>query len=247
MPIKKKPEQFKRRVLVAEKGIHADFWRFNGQESRYEQIYNVELMRDPILHLESLQKEHPQIMILGPGLGEDIIALKRELTELGMSPDVDVFGLSKSLDQSARRRVRTDYSLRLALEEVDPKNEKHRKLIDNLQEKYDLVVAPKSVGYHTNYPAYAVFATARLLAKGGAGYIELKIPPTSINAITLADLKRAKEYAHYRRALASVTIVFNRMVSALNKKRNPEEQVGYRLDFFSKSLGSLWVKITRIY
>jgi hypothetical protein len=162
---------------VEKKGISAfitnkkEKWPAFGQEYRYIHTFVKKFSEKPFLHLKKIKKEKPKIMVLGAGLGIDLIEFKKTLNSIKINPTIDVLSLTKSLSPRAKKIVNKDYSQNKAIETIDFKKE--TKLASNLKNKYDLVVAPLSVGVYTDHPSYNMFLTSLMLNKNGKAYIEL--------------------------------------------------------------------------
>ena len=162
---------------VEKKGISAfitnkkEKWPAFGQEYRYIHAFIKKFSEKPFLHLKKIKKEKPKIMVLGAGLGVDLIEFKKALNLIKINPTIDVLSLTKSLSPRAKKIVNKDYSQNKAIETIDFKKE--TKLASNLKSKYDLVVAPLSVGVYTDHPSYNMFLTSLMLNKNGKAYIEL--------------------------------------------------------------------------
>lgn len=148
-----------------------EYWPAFGKEHRFEIVYYKKFKKLPIEFLKKSKNKKPKVMILGAGLGEDIKLLKAELQKNNVNPSVDVFSLTKSISKTAKKEIKKDYSINKALETINFKE--HSKLINNIKEKYDLVVAPLSVGVYTDHVAYNLFITSKLLNKNGKAYVEV--------------------------------------------------------------------------
>lgn len=142
-------------------------------ENRYKRVYRTILNKDPINHLIKRKNKNPNIMILGPGAGQDIILLRRELISNDIKPQIDVLGIQKTIDPLLEKVVDKDLSSGKALEEISQEPGKNKKIISKLKERYDMVVAASSAGLHTLYPAFNVFNISAMLKKGGVAYIEV--------------------------------------------------------------------------
>lgn len=170
-----KKRELKRSVSLRVDGQKRDSWPFRGQKTRYRQIFSTILRKDPINHLIKSKNKKPNIMILGPGEGNYISYLNSELRSYNINPRIDVLGLQKTINPELLKRkiVRRDFSRGIALEEISANPKANRKLISRIKGKYDLVMAPASVGLHTLYPALNVFNVSCMLKKGGVAYIEV--------------------------------------------------------------------------
>ncbi|HPC10210.1 MAG TPA: hypothetical protein PLN85_03965 [archaeon] len=209
-----------KKIIDQKKANINESWPSFGDSKRFYNIYIDALKGKPLIHLEKIKNKNPQIMVLGAGGGQDIILLKEYLEYKNIFPDIDVFSLTKSLDKNIieTNTVKNDYSFDTPLESIDPENPKHKKIIDKLIGKYDLVMAPLSVGMYTKYPAVNIFRTALLLKKGGKAYIEIEpfnntmTTTKHITFITFRDTSKTKEYH-----LAHLEEIFNKMVNYYNK------------------------------
>jgi len=187
-----------------------DIWRLNGQERRFSQIYHKDLDYQPLNHIAKLGVDKPKIMILGPGKGRDILELNGSLAKIGLKPEIDVFGLKKTIDEDVAKIVKNDYSANIALESIDPENEEHKKLIDAMKGKYHLVMAPSSATYFTNHVAYNLFSAALMLSKGGMAFLE----------IDFANPKVAKN-------LNNVDVAFKKHVQIYNNIHGTKLEFGF--------------------
>lgn len=182
MPINNKHKINKRRIIEDLKDVEkytrqtkTEPWLYrDGGKRRYKEIYVEELKNKVLNFILNDLKKNPEIIILGPGIGHDTAILKRELESYGINPQIDVFNLTKfALDESLLKQkiIRNDYSKQfLAFEKI---NEiEHATLVKKIKHKYDIFVAPASVGRYTNSVPYALFQTSLILNKGGRGYIE---------------------------------------------------------------------------
>ncbi len=143
-------------------------WPSFGQENKYFQVYFVKFKEKPIEFLKT--KKNPKIMVLGAGEGKDLKLLKNEFRDA----KIDVFSLTKSLNKDIKRNViNRDHTIFVALESLDSRFKKHRQLIEKLKNKYDLVIAPLSVGIYTNYPVFNIFRSSMMLRKKGQCFIEI--------------------------------------------------------------------------
>lgn len=182
-----KKREIKESVKQRKEGTKKDIWPNQGEikglnfgkrnvyiQNSYKRIYSTILRKDPINHLIKKRNKKPNVLVLGPGVGHDIVLLKLELQKNQINPKIDVLGIQKTIDPLLleRKIVDKDLSSGKALEEIsqDPKN---KKIISKLKERYDLVIAASSAGLHTLYPAFNVFNVSAMLRKGGVAYIEV--------------------------------------------------------------------------
>ena len=114
---------------VEKKGVSAfinnkkEIWPAFGQEYRYSHIFIKKFSEKPFLHLKKIKKEKPKIMVLGAGLGVDLIEFKKALNLIKINPTIDVLSLTKSLSPRAKKIVNKDYSQNKAIETIDFKKE----------------------------------------------------------------------------------------------------------------------------
>ncbi|MEI8364707.1 MAG: hypothetical protein WCF78_04620 [archaeon] len=149
-----------------------EHWPAFGEKNRFDYTYVTKFKNLPIMHLKSINKKNPKIMILGAGSGRELIELKDILKKEKINPEINVFSLTKSLDKDIEKKiVNKDYSINKAIENIDPKRDKQ--IIKENIGKYDLVVAPLSVGVYTDHVAYNMLLTSLLLRKHGKAYIEV--------------------------------------------------------------------------
>lgn len=180
-----KKRELKKSVENIVKKKEIDSWPLNGQviskplkyhqTNRYVSVYHDILRKEPINHLIKTKNKTPSLLVLGPGIGQDISYLKNELSSNGINPKIDVLGLQKTIEPKLleKKIVNKDFSSGLSLEEISSNPIKNKKLISNLKGKYDMVVGSASVGLHTLYPAFNVFNTSMLLKKKGVAYVEI--------------------------------------------------------------------------
>lgn len=170
-----KKRELKRSVRLRVDGQKRDHWPFHGQKTRYRQIFTTILRKDPINHLIKTKNKKPKVMVLGPGEGNYISNFSSELRSHNINPRIDVLGLQKTINPELLKRkiVRRDLSRGVALEDISGNPKANRRLISRIKGKYDLVMAPASVGLHTLYPALNVFNVSCMLKKGGVAYIEV--------------------------------------------------------------------------
>jgi hypothetical protein len=150
------------------------WYSYLGDSYRYGDVWINELGSKPKNFLLSLKKSNPQIMVVGPHYGYDILEMKKDLKKSGINPEVDVFGLMETIRPSVRPEVRRDFSQGVALETVGSDPHKYPKLVRSMKGKYDLVMAAGSAGLHTNHPTHNCFFMALMLAPGGEAYIQIR-------------------------------------------------------------------------
>jgi len=187
-------------------------WQKEGEEYRFSEIYKSLFRNEPIKHILSLKKKSPKIMILGAGIGEDTKVLKDELNKITIYPVFDVFSLTRTLSPEIKKNiVRNDFSSNVGLEQLDPRIKQHKKIIDATKGKYDLVVAPLSVGEYTNHPATILLNSALLLSKGGKAYIQT-------SSVFYG------EFDYPMKLKKNIDLLFNKLVNTINMKDNSARQ-----------------------
>jgi len=159
----------------------------------YNQIFKVYLKNKPIAYLKkrfSNTKKQPQIMFLGAGKGNYISLFNEALKESQIKANIDVFSLTKNLDNNIKKIVQKDYSANIPFEELN--RAITNKLVKTLQTellfKCDVIVSPLGVAFHTYYPINAIFTSALMLKKGGTSYLQVN------DKSTLYDLFFNKQY-----------------------------------------------------
>ncbi|MFA5745811.1 MAG: hypothetical protein WCX82_00465 [archaeon] len=247
--------QFKRKPtstvkdIVDFKQLERNAWQYNGN-ARYD-VYKVELAGKPVEHLVQLKKEKSQILILGPGLGKDILFLRKDLNEHKIKPIINVFGLTKITDsQSAYSYIDKDYSIGVPFENLDPKIENHREILEENIGKNDVIIALKSTSYHTNYLEFSLYQSAIMLSKGGKAYLEFNFLEIK-RKIPIKDKEKEEEYYNRLKIyFNSIDKSVNRMVNLFNKKYQKEFKFNIVWDFIrGKSSGDLkinYIEIERI-
>lgn len=182
-----KKREVKDSVKQRAEGTKTDVWPNQGEirginlgkknvyiQNSYKRIYSTILKKDPITHLIKKGNKKPDVLVLGPGAGHDILLLKSELLRNQINPRIDVLGIQKTIDPLILEKVvDKDLSSGKALEEIAQEPGKNKKIISKLKERYDMVVAASSAGLHTLYPAFNVFNISAMLKKGGVAYIEV--------------------------------------------------------------------------
>lgn len=206
---KPKPSEFRRiKRLQPTEGIlykcesGMDGWPLSGQKDRYYEYETVYLR-----FLKRNRKKKPQIMVIGPGKGEDILEFQREMTKKGIHPEIDVFGLTNSLYPEVYKVIRRDYSRRIALETVGANPEKYPYLIDALKGKYDLVTSFMSAGIYTNFPVHNCFFMAMMLAVRGEAHIDYINPYWN----KLDKLKSKLNLESFPRIFSKLVATYNRL------------------------------------
>jgi hypothetical protein len=179
-------------------------WSGNGGHfQRYKKIYIKKLRNRPFnFILETLKKKNPNIMIIGAGKGQDLFFLKKEFSNFGVSTNIDVLSLSKSLDKDLleNKIIRKDFSPLAknakALEKYNFLEDK--KTLKQITGKYHLLINEKGSGAFTDYPHFALFQSGLFLAKKGRAFVEIEI----------------------KRDLETTLKITNRLFTAHNKKHN---------------------------
>jgi hypothetical protein len=210
----------------------------NGGKQRFLEIYKQDLKNKVLDFILYDLKKHPEIIVLGPGLGHDTILLKKELESYGIKPMIDTLNLTqRELDEKVAKKIREDHSQPfLPFEKIN--EVEHSVIVKKLKHKYDIFVAPASVGTHTKSAPYALFQSSLLLKVGGRGFIE----------IFLIDRKGFNEIE-----------IAKRMLKAYNKTAKEKVEVDFKFleDTLSKETGQtmingkeyavkiIWVEINR--
>lgn len=202
-------------------------------ENRYKRVYRTILNKDPINHLIKRKNKNPNIMILGPGAGQDIVLLRRELISNDIKPQIDVLGIQKTIDPKLleTKIVHQDLSSGKALEEISQDPKENKKIISKLKERYDLVVAPSSAGLHTLYPAFNVFNIACMLKKGGVAYIEVPTKERITNKEKGNFGVPEKHRASMISQLERLPAVVQRFLEAYNGKKYSQEFTFTNIDY----------------
>lgn len=188
--------------IIEKKYLEIQEWPKNGHEGRF--------IDNPIYFhvVKSILKNNksPRILVLGPGIGEEVVELSRVLKGLKVNPEIESLGLTNQLTENAKKTISKDHSQNMALEEIDPNNAEHKKLIANLREKFDYVVAPTSVGVHTRYSAYNGFLCALALKPEGEARITIIKEGFSQNYIDLYkhQLETKEAYGYKEREIAKI-------------------------------------------
>lgn len=192
-------------------------WQHLGKAQEYKK--NSVFWEDLVYFLKLTRKRKSQIMVIGPGKGEDIIKFNEEVAKLNMHPEIDVFGLTKSLSSNAEKIIRTDFSQYLALETLGANPEKYPELVNALKGKYDALISILGAGYHTNFPAQNCFFMALMLNVDGRAVIQIDNrilvrtkPPSRYSNIEM--LGGAK---YFRPLVNKVLNVFPKLVAIYNK------------------------------
>lgn len=236
-----KKRELKESVKARVKNVIEDSWPHNGKTERYKQIFFDILKREPINHLIKNKNPKPNIMILGPGEGHYISELKIELAPYKINPKIDVLGLQKTIDQALlkNKTIRRDFSRGKALEEISENPKANKKLISIISEKYDLVMAPASVGLHTLYPAFNVFNVSCMLRKGGVAYIE--IPTAEVIKRTQFKVPE-KHRARMIAQLEKLPEIVKRFLKSYKGEEYSQEfkfsKMDYQLEEFDNPTGS---------
>lgn len=209
-----------------------------GEKHRYPEIFSWQLARKPINHLVSLNKKKVNVMFLGPGKGEYILPFKEDLSRKGINSTVDVFSLDKgSISPEVKKEISKNYSKKTAFESLDPKNPHHKKIFLETIGKYDLIMAPRSVSYQTNYPAFSMYQAALMLSRNGKAYMEVR----SLESVKfISDLGLEKK-------LNNLETVFSRFISVYNKKYKKNNHYSFNIigDLKKDPVGA-FIEIERI-
>jgi hypothetical protein len=234
-----KKRQILKNVSDSLKKKSENVWASRGPKEKYIEIFNVVLKNKPMSFLVkrfSNKKQKPNIMFLGPAKGNYIPAFKKRLKNYKIEPNIDVFALTKNLSLSAKKIVRKDYSSNMPFEELNTiaNNLKIKLLQKELLHTYDLIMAPLSVGFHTIYPANALFTSALLLSKKGRAYVEVedykqffeKTYKTEFYSFFKVDkslkqtekIKDINNMMYSQKQVDNMQKIFNRFVFVYNKK-----------------------------
>lgn len=177
---------------------------FNGNRNRYEEIYRYKLKEEVSNFILNDLKKHPEVMILGPGIGYDTAILKKELESIGIKPTIDVLNIFKStLDKKLveKKIIREDLSREKVFEHINSIADSE--IINKVKGKYDVIVAPASVGYYSTSPPYTLFQTALMLSKKGRAFVEVAL---------INNLKK--------NAIEKILKIAPRMIEVFNKTHN---------------------------
>jgi hypothetical protein len=175
-------------VKKMEEGLLLDSWEKYGQKERYFSLFIETLHREPLQFLKKNPEKNPEVLFLGAGKGTYILDFKKELISNKIDPIIDVLSIQKVLDPRVRSIIREDHSTGESLETIASKSRRlkekvtdqniakikaNRKLTQKMMAKYSLVMAPYSVGFHTNYPASNVFNVCLMLKSKGRAYVQI--------------------------------------------------------------------------
>lgn len=221
--------------IIEKKYLEIQEWPKNGHEGRF--------IDNPIYFhvVKSILKNNksPRILVLGPGIGEEVVELSRVLKGLKVNPEIESLGLTNQLTENAKKTISKDHSQNMALEEIDPNNAEHKKLIANLREKFDYVIAPTSVGIHTRYSAYNGFLCALALKPKGEARITILKENFSQDHIDLYKHQLETKDA-YRYTEREVLKIQNELRLALRLKAQTKTMVPtiYRMldSYFKKDM-----------
>ncbi len=222
---KKIKTEFKRKNTVstqnildrAKRGVKGEKWLYNGDEVSYAQAIEMALKNRPIHFLKKIKKKRPRILILGPGKGKEATGLYERLSSFGMKPQIDVFGLTKTIDpRFLGKEIKNDFSSNVSFEQIS--RAEHPKLVKALKDKYDSVISVKSVGYHTKYPEYSVFTTASTLKKGGRAFLEINKKIRDFRNLKKIDFERIESKSGDRRK----EVFLKRLLNINNEKEKEE-------------------------
>ncbi|HOZ35743.1 MAG TPA: hypothetical protein PLK55_02050 [archaeon] len=218
-----------------------------------ERFISNPLYLDTVVNINTKNKS-PKILIMGPGLGEEIIEFDSFLkTHKHINPQIESLGITNQLTKDALKTVKKDHSLGIALEEIDPENPIHKQAIKKLIGRFDYIIAPVSVGIHTRYPAYNCFLCALALKPQGEARINIMNPesikshmdlykhqltetseqytPTEIRNIT-ANFKLAK--LNYNQVSKIEKIIYRMLNSYFKKDVKDQFFIKIRTDSSSK-------------
>ncbi len=224
-------------------------WGSYGHKEKYFLLFKTILQNKPISFLEkrfSNTNIKPQVMFLGPGKGGYIPVFNSVLYSKKITPEIDVFALTRNLSEEAKRIVRKDFSsndTKIPFERLNTKT--RTKKVKELQEaflhKYDLIMAPLSVGFHTLYPANALFTTALMLKKRGKAYVQISDQFAQQYLFT-----RSPPMKKHFEMLNNLPQIFQRFVEAHNKRNNTKLKYTLKKIENSKDIKkSIFFEITR--
>ena len=173
-------------VKKMEEGLLLDSWKKYGQKERYFSLFMETLHGEPLQFLKKTSEKNPEVLFLGAGKGEYILDFKKELISNKIDPIIDVLSIQNVLDPKVRSTIREDHSIGESLETIASKSRRfkktdqnlakikaNRKLTQKMMAKYSLVMAPYSVGFHTNYPASNIFNVCLMLKPKGRAYVQI--------------------------------------------------------------------------
>lgn len=266
----REPLHIVRRTLKRPREI---YWGFYGRKNRFYQIFEKSLKNNPILFLQERfanTKKNPQVMFLGPGKGEYILEFINALNYKSpkkIDPLIDVFALKKGLSEEVQRKIRNDFSSEIAFEKLNTKTS--NEVVINFQKKlinsYDLIMAPLSVGFHTQYPANALFTSAMMLKKGGKAFVQVEDfklyfekknnksfyeQCTIKNAKKYSIEKKVKRVLYIQKQIDNMEKIFKRFVDSYNKTHETNFQFRLkRHEYFNKQhldLSTVYFEIEKI-
>lgn len=222
-------------------------WGSFGNREKFYSLFITVLEYKPLTFLKERfvnSKTKPQIMFLGPGRGGYIPIFKSALKSKNIIPEIDVFALKKSISENVKKEIKTDFSSKIPFEKLNTKtsNKNVKKLQEAFLHKYDLIMAPLSVGFHTLYPANALFTTALMLKTGGKAYIQVS-PQFSQQYLFTGSPSNKKNFE----VLKNMDVVFQRFVDSYNKQNN--NNLKYTLNRITKTIDNkniIYFEIERI-
>ncbi len=173
-------------VKKMEEGLLLDSWKKSGQKERYFSLFIETLHGEPLQFLKKTSEKNPEVLFLGAGKGEYILNFKKDLISNKIEPIIDVLSIQNVLDPKVRSTISEDHSTGDSLETIASKSRRfkktdqnvaqlkaNRKLTQKMMAKYSLVMAPYSVGFHTNYPASNIFNVCLMLKPKGRAYVQI--------------------------------------------------------------------------
>lgn len=152
-------------------------WLSVGDEI-YPQVDN--LIRQDLLHLKN--KKQPDIFVLGPGKGIEVVFINELLHK--KTPKIDTLSITNQLSKDAKKIIRKDYS-------PDIKTLSKKDLFENFNhlkfvKKYDYIYTNMGPIEHTRVQEIAILKLASMLRQGGIARV---IPAASLDCI-----KNIQEY-----------------------------------------------------
>ncbi|MFA5745405.1 MAG: hypothetical protein WC932_00920 [archaeon] len=152
-----------------------DIWIHDGSVRRYTEVFDGRLDHHPIEFLKRKNIKNPKVLFIGPAQGEYISEFKKDMNKWGINPVIEVIGIHKTVKPELieKQIIFKDHSQGLVLEDIFDNSKKYNSVIKEISNNFDLVIASKSSGVHTLYPAYNVFISAIFLKPRGRTYIEI--------------------------------------------------------------------------
>ena len=210
--------------ILSSKKKGFESWAYKGDRDRYKVVFELQLKKKPLKYLLDNNIKSPKIMMLGPSTGKYILEFKKRLLENKIKPIIDCFSLKNELNKDVEKEVRLNLFGKGAFEKLNTKanNPDLKEIQRNLIDKYNLIIAPMSVGVHTKYPINALFTSALMLRKGGKAYVEIPaIDRDHLEYMKSQKQSRSKydKQLFYSKLQATkVEKIFDRFVNSYNPK-----------------------------